>query len=61
MYIYIYIFFFFFQEAIDSAVCQYECGRAFIRPSGTEDAVRIFAEAATEVRTHIYIILLIVL
>jgi len=26
-------------------------GRCFARPSGTEDVVRIYAEAATQVRT----------
>ena len=32
------------QDAIDALVKKYECGRAFVRPSGTEDAVRIYAE-----------------
>mmetsp|Transcript_18369 Transcript_18369/g.32518 ORF Transcript_18369/g.32518 Transcript_18369/m.32518 type:complete len:565 (+) Transcript_18369:195-1889(+) len=34
------------QDAIDYAVSQYQHGRAFARPSGTEDAVRVYAEAA---------------
>ena len=34
------------QEAIDGAVTQYLSGRAFVRPSGTEDVVRVYAEAA---------------
>eukprot|EP00512_Aurantiochytrium_limacinum_P003136 CAMPEP_0171502158 /NCGR_PEP_ID=MMETSP0958-20121227/10006_1 /TAXON_ID=87120 /ORGANISM="Aurantiochytrium limacinum, Strain ATCCMYA-1381" /LENGTH=558 /DNA_ID=CAMNT_0012037149 /DNA_START=119 /DNA_END=1795 /DNA_ORIENTATION=- len=35
------------QDAIDSLVSQYSSGRAFARPSGTEDAVRVYAEAST--------------
>jgi phosphoacetylglucosamine mutase len=26
----------------------YESGRSFVRPSGTEDVVRVYAEAATQ-------------
>ncbi len=33
------------QDAIDKAVAEYTQGRAFARPSGTEDAVRVYAEA----------------
>lgn len=29
-------------------VSKYEKGRSFVRPSGTEDVVRIYAEAATK-------------
>eukprot|EP01121_Diplochlamys_sp_Union-15-3_P016169 TRINITY_DN5453_c0_g1_i2.p1 TRINITY_DN5453_c0_g1~~TRINITY_DN5453_c0_g1_i2.p1 ORF type:complete len:555 (+),score=112.81 TRINITY_DN5453_c0_g1_i2:34-1665(+) len=36
------------QEAIDAAVSKYHKGRSFVRPSGTEDVVRIYAEAATK-------------
>jgi phosphoacetylglucosamine mutase len=36
------------QEAIDELVGTYTNGRAFVRPSGTEDAVRIYAEANTQ-------------
>lgn len=36
------------QAAIDSAVEKYEGGRAFVRPSGTEDVVRVYAEAQTQ-------------
>lgn len=36
------------QDAIDTAVAKYENGRAFCRPSGTEDAVRVYAEASTK-------------
>ena len=34
------------QESIDEIITSngIECGRAFVRPSGTEDAVRIYAE-----------------
>jgi phosphoacetylglucosamine mutase len=35
------------QEAIDKLVSQFTSGRAFVRPSGTEDVVRIYAEADT--------------
>jgi phosphoacetylglucosamine mutase len=36
------------QDAIDAAVAKYQSGRAFARPSGTEDAVRVYAEAASQ-------------
>lgn len=36
------------QEAIDSEVVKYSMGRAFVRPSGTEDVVRVYAEALTQ-------------
>lgn len=36
------------QEAIDSEVVKYSMGRAFVRPSGTEDVVRVYAEAMTQ-------------
>ncbi|KAG9292119.1 hypothetical protein G9A89_005263 [Geosiphon pyriformis] len=35
------------QEKLDFLVAQYQKGRSFIRPSGTEDVVRVYAEAAT--------------
>lgn len=35
------------QDEIDALVFKYPKGRAFIRPSGTEDIVRVYAEAAT--------------
>lgn len=37
------------QAAIDAAVAEVDAsnGRAFVRPSGTEDVVRVYAEAAT--------------
>ncbi len=35
------------QQAIDEAVAKVEQGRSFVRPSGTEDIVRVFAEGAT--------------
>ncbi|CAG8546771.1 6583_t:CDS:10 [Ambispora leptoticha] len=35
------------QEKIDLLVQQYKDGRSFVRPSGTEDVVRVYAEAAT--------------
>lgn len=36
------------QTAIDSAVSQHSKARSFVRPSGTEDIVRIYAEAETQ-------------
>mmetsp|Transcript_98880 Transcript_98880/g.264420 ORF Transcript_98880/g.264420 Transcript_98880/m.264420 type:complete len:589 (+) Transcript_98880:16-1782(+) len=35
------------QQEISRLCSEVECGRAFIRPSGTENAVRVYAEAAT--------------
>ncbi len=35
------------QEEIDKLVKKYKNGRSFVRASGTEDAVRVYAEAAT--------------
>ncbi|CAO2819384.1 unnamed protein product [Amaranthus hypochondriacus] len=36
------------QEAIDTETAKYPHGRCFIRPSGTEDVIRVYAEAATQ-------------
>ena len=36
------------QAQIDALVGKYKNGRSFVRASGTEDAVRIYAEAATK-------------
>ena len=33
------------QARIDELVRKYDSGRAFVRPSGTEDVVRVYAEA----------------
>ena len=35
------------QSAVDALVAAVDSGRAFVRPSGTEDVVRVYAEAAT--------------
>ncbi|KAJ2664874.1 hypothetical protein IWW48_000488 [Coemansia sp. RSA 1200] len=35
------------QATVDALVGKHPRGRAFVRPSGTEDAVRVYAEAAT--------------
>jgi phosphoacetylglucosamine mutase len=35
------------QEQIDALVAKYKQGRSFARASGTEDAVRVYAEAST--------------
>lgn len=36
------------QEELNKLVRKYKRGRAFVRPSGTEDVVRVYAEAANE-------------
>ncbi|KFK26037.1 hypothetical protein AALP_AA8G195100 [Arabis alpina] len=36
------------QDAINAEIKKYLRGRAFIRPSGTEDVVRVYAEASTQ-------------
>ncbi|ELU04395.1 hypothetical protein CAPTEDRAFT_114915 [Capitella teleta] len=38
------------QAAVDATVAKYFSGRSFVRPSGTEDVVRVYAEADTQ--TH---------
>ncbi|WRT69455.1 uncharacterized protein IL334_006441 [Kwoniella shivajii] len=35
------------QEKIEEVMRKYEMGRSFVRPSGTEDCVRVYAEAKT--------------
>jgi phosphoacetylglucosamine mutase len=35
------------QEQIDALAAKFKKGRAFVRPSGTEDVVRVYAEAAS--------------
>ncbi|XP_030841516.1 phosphoacetylglucosamine mutase [Strongylocentrotus purpuratus] len=35
------------QDVINSLVANYQTARSFVRPSGTEDVVRVYAEAAT--------------
>ncbi|ORY95454.1 hypothetical protein BCR43DRAFT_505956 [Syncephalastrum racemosum] len=39
------------QDKIDAIVAKYANGRSFVRASGTEDAVRVYAEAATRAET----------
>nr|UEK51569.1 NST-like protein [Parasacculina yatsui] len=36
------------QQDIDALVDGYTCGRSFVRPSGTENVVRVYAEADTQ-------------
>ncbi|XP_031474873.1 phosphoacetylglucosamine mutase [Nymphaea colorata] len=36
------------QEAINSEIAKYTQGRSFVRPSGTEDVIRVYAEASTQ-------------
>jgi len=35
------------QDRVDSLVAEFQDGRSFVRPSGTEDVVRVYAEANT--------------
>ncbi|XP_072177523.1 phosphoacetylglucosamine mutase-like [Diadema setosum] len=35
------------QDAINALIADYQSSRSFVRPSGTEDVVRVYAEAAT--------------
>lgn len=35
------------QARVDAIVAKYPSGRSFVRPSGTEDCVRVYAEGAT--------------
>ncbi|CAF0950497.1 unnamed protein product [Rotaria sordida] len=37
------------QDRIDELVSKYPSGRAFVRPSSTEDIVRVYAEAITQI------------
>lgn len=39
------------QEKLEGIVATYPSGRAFVRPSGTEDCVRVYAEAKTREMT----------
>lgn len=39
------------QDAIDTLVKKYKQARSFVRPSGTEDVVRVYAEAETQEST----------
>ena len=36
------------QPALDAIIAEFDAGRAFVRPSGTEDVVRVYAEASTQ-------------
>lgn len=38
------------QQQLDDLVLRYKGGRSFVRPSGTEDVVRVYAEA--EIRSQ---------
>ena len=40
------------QQAIDTLVAKYTDARSFVRASGTEDAVRVYAEARTTAEAH---------
>lgn len=42
------------QDSIDALVKTYKQARAFVRPSGTEDVVRVYAEADTQVHTSLH-------
>ena len=41
------------QEILNQAMEKVNQGRCFVRPSGTEDVVRIYAEAATQEETGV--------
>ncbi|RKO86990.1 alpha-D-phosphohexomutase [Blyttiomyces helicus] len=41
------------QDAINAQVKKFTNGRCFVRPSGTEDIVRVYAEAATRDETEL--------
>lgn len=43
------------QDEIDRVVSQYEKGRAFVRPSGTEDVVRVYAECQNRAELNKFI------
>lgn len=53
------------QTVVDEIVKKFEKGRSFVRPSGTEDCVRVYAEAATRELAdgafHLLVIILCVL
>ncbi|XP_065556751.1 phosphoacetylglucosamine mutase-like [Artemia franciscana] len=36
------------QDEIDAAIAKYKFGRSFVRPSGTEDVIRVYAEAESQ-------------
>jgi len=36
------------QPELDQLAARFDCGRCFVRPSGTEDVVRVYAEASTQ-------------
>jgi phosphoacetylglucosamine mutase len=40
------------QPLLDTAMAAQPCGRCFVRPSGTEDVVRVYAEAATQAQAN---------
>lgn len=44
------------QDAIDSLVKKYKNARSFVRPSGTEDVVRVYAEADTQVHMVVMLV-----
>lgn len=39
------------QDAINAIVAKFKDGRSFVRPSGTEDVVRVYAESDTQANT----------
>jgi phosphoacetylglucosamine mutase len=40
------------QERINELVANYPMGRSFVRPSGTEDVVRVYAETSNQKDTN---------
>ena len=43
------------QDKIDEEVNKYNQGRSFVRASGTEDAVRVYAEADTKANAEVLV------
>ena len=43
------------QDLINEQVIKFPSGRSFVRPSGTEDVVRVYAESDTQVSTKFHI------
>ena len=40
------------QDVINEIVSKYPSGRSFVRPSGTEDVVRVYSEAETQSKAN---------
>ena len=47
------------QARIDELVKKYDGSRSFVRPSGTEDVVRVYAEAVLKVKLTVCLLLVL--